>query len=289
VFGYFHADLHPANLFVLPGNAIGYVDFGIVGRLPDAVRDSLTAYSWLLFRGDIDSAVTELMRWLSPTSATDPFEARRQLVKAHEDFYRELTRPSHRRPPTRSTDNPYSRLAVDIMKTIRARQLTLSSSVVPYLKMLVTLGALRHELATNYDLAAQVRRFFTRLLRQRTTQALDPRLALDRAYAGAIRARRALEFVEFLEQQQPTIAATTSSLLGIQRRARNAGRWVVGLGLSALIVGGLLYLVLAYPGNASAMLPGWIPYEGVHYGLLVLLIVLVVALIVRMRNMNRSE
>ena len=71
VFGYFHADLHPANLFVLPGNAIGYVDFGIVGQLPDAVRDSLTAYAWLLFRGDIDSAVTELMRWLSPTSATD--------------------------------------------------------------------------------------------------------------------------------------------------------------------------------------------------------------------------
>ena len=41
VFGYFHADLHPANLFVLPGDAIGYVDFGIVGQLPDRVRDSL--------------------------------------------------------------------------------------------------------------------------------------------------------------------------------------------------------------------------------------------------------
>ena len=35
VFGYFHADLHPANLFVLPGDAIGYVDFGIVGQLPN--------------------------------------------------------------------------------------------------------------------------------------------------------------------------------------------------------------------------------------------------------------
>jgi len=265
------------------------VDFGIVGRLPDAVRESLTAYSWLLFRGDIDSAVTELMRWLSPTSATDPFEARRQLVKAHEDFYRELSRPSNRRPPTRSTDNPYSKLAVDIMKTIRARQLTLSSSVVPYLKMLVTLGALRHELATNYNLAVQVRRFFSRLLRRRATQAVDPRLALDRAYAGAIRARRALEFVEFLEQQQPTIAATTSSLLGIQRRARTAGRWVVGLFVSALVVGGLLYIVLAYPRDTSATLPGWMPYEGVHYGLLTLLVVIVVALIVRMRNMNRPE
>ena len=49
VFGYFHADLHPANLFVLPGDGIGYVDFGIVGQLPNRVRDSLTRYSWLLF------------------------------------------------------------------------------------------------------------------------------------------------------------------------------------------------------------------------------------------------
>ena len=54
VFGYFHADLHPANLFVLPGDAIGYVDFGIVGQLPDSVRESLTRYSWLLFRGEVE-------------------------------------------------------------------------------------------------------------------------------------------------------------------------------------------------------------------------------------------
>src|SRR3954447_24295107 len=69
VFGYFHADLHPANIFVLPGDAIGYVDFGIVGQLPNRIRESLTRYSWLLFRGEIEGAVTELMRWLAPTSA----------------------------------------------------------------------------------------------------------------------------------------------------------------------------------------------------------------------------
>src|SRR4029079_12172173 len=162
---------------------------------------------------------------------------------------------------------------------IRTRQLTLSPSIVPYLKMLVTLGSLRHELATSYDLAAVVRRFFGRLLRQRATQLLDPRQALDRGYVGAIRAQRALEFVEFLEQQQPTIAATTTSLLGIQRRARNIGRRVVGLGLAALAVGALLYLVLAYRSNTEAMLPGWVPYPAVHYGLLALLILIVVLLL----------
>ena len=86
VFGYFHADLHPANLFVLPDDAIGYVDFGIVGQLPNRVRDSLTRYSWLLFRGDVEGAVRELMRWLAPGPATDTKAARRQLIRVHQAF-----------------------------------------------------------------------------------------------------------------------------------------------------------------------------------------------------------
>jgi len=31
--GYFHADPHPGNLLILPGEVIGLIDFGIVGTL----------------------------------------------------------------------------------------------------------------------------------------------------------------------------------------------------------------------------------------------------------------
>ena len=41
------------------------------------------------------------------------------------------------------------RLAVEIMRVIREHHLVLAQSVVAYLKMLVTIGALRHELATS--------------------------------------------------------------------------------------------------------------------------------------------
>ena len=37
--GFFHADLHPGNLFILPNNAAAFVDFGIVGRLDEDTRD----------------------------------------------------------------------------------------------------------------------------------------------------------------------------------------------------------------------------------------------------------
>lgn len=40
--GLFHADPHPGNLFVLPGNVIAPIDFGNVGRLDDEMRNAFT-------------------------------------------------------------------------------------------------------------------------------------------------------------------------------------------------------------------------------------------------------
>jgi ubiquinone biosynthesis protein len=39
--GLFHGDLHGGNLFVLPGNRLGIIDFGIVGRLSERSRGQL--------------------------------------------------------------------------------------------------------------------------------------------------------------------------------------------------------------------------------------------------------
>jgi len=295
VFGFFHADLHPANLFILPGDAIGYVDFGIVGQLPDAVRESLTRYSWLLFRGEVEDAIDELMRWLTPTPATDVPVARQQLVRLHQTFFFELsgfpTSASAAMPgrPERRTENPYSRLAIDILKTIRDNELRLSPSLVAYLKMLVTLGALRHELASEYDLASQVRRFFRRLIRQQATAWLDPRKAMDRLYAGGIRLGRALEFVEFIEAQQPFITAAEDSLFGLRRRMRSARRRLVTLGALALALGAALYVVLADPGGTRRALPKEVPYSLVHYGLLASLVLVLLALVLSVRSLSRPD
>jgi predicted unusual protein kinase regulating ubiquinone biosynthesis (AarF/ABC1/UbiB family) len=295
VFGYFHADLHPANLFVLPGDAIGYVDFGIVGQLPDRVRDSLTRYSWLLFRGEVEGAVRELMRWLAPGPATDAATARWQLVRIHQAFLYDTVAEGSRvtpgapGPTRRATDNPYSRLAVDILETIRVHELSLSSSIVAYLKMLVTLGTLRHQLAVSYDLQANVRRFVRRYARQQGLAWLDPRRTLDRVYAGTARIQRALEFVEFLEAQEPVIVEAQNSLFGFRRRIRNARRRLVSLGMSVLVAGGLLYLVLAFPDETRRVIPREMPYPLLHYGLLALLLVLIVTLVRHVRGLGRDD
>jgi predicted unusual protein kinase regulating ubiquinone biosynthesis (AarF/ABC1/UbiB family) len=296
VFGYFHADLHPANMYILPGNAIGYVDFGMVGELPDNVRESLTRYSWLLFQWDVESAVRELMRWLAPSPTTNAAEARRQLIREHEAFLFEIgalqeggsvsTAPTPALPNGRDPDNPYSRLAVDILQTVRSNNLSLSPSIVAYLRMLMMLGTLRHQLVANYDLPEVARSFFGGLIRLQAESLLDPRLALRRAYGLAYKVERAIEFVEFFEEQQPVIAQLIGVYTGVSARLATLKRRAIGVGLAILVVGAMLYFVLIDPDDARNITPSFLSFDLVHIMLLGLLILLTLVLIDLMRRMT---
>jgi len=42
VHGYFHGDPHPGNVFILPGNVICFIDFGMMGRLSRQDREDFT-------------------------------------------------------------------------------------------------------------------------------------------------------------------------------------------------------------------------------------------------------
>ena len=55
--GRFHADLHPANLFVTPDGRISYLDFGIIGRTAPAQRDAIAQVLAATVYGDADRAL----------------------------------------------------------------------------------------------------------------------------------------------------------------------------------------------------------------------------------------
>jgi ubiquinone biosynthesis protein len=54
VHGFYHADPHPGNLMLMPGNVIGLLDFGMVGRIDDILREDVE--DMLLALGDRDAA-----------------------------------------------------------------------------------------------------------------------------------------------------------------------------------------------------------------------------------------
>ena len=68
-----------------------------------------------------------------------------------------------------------------------------------------------------------------------------------------------------------------------------ARRRLISLGFSVLVVGGVLYIVLAFPGEVRASLPRELPYTWVQLGLLAILILLLFGLINYIRDMGRED
>jgi hypothetical protein len=60
--GFFHADPHPGNFFVMPGNVIGAMDFGMVGHLTDADPLNLVRLYIASVRMDATGVVNQLIR-----------------------------------------------------------------------------------------------------------------------------------------------------------------------------------------------------------------------------------
>ena len=61
--GFVHADPHPGNVYYLPGNRLGIVDFGMVGRLSPHRRDQVVDLLTGLARVDEEPMINVLLDW----------------------------------------------------------------------------------------------------------------------------------------------------------------------------------------------------------------------------------
>ncbi|MBF0506682.1 MAG: AarF/ABC1/UbiB kinase family protein [Nitrospirae bacterium] len=57
--GFFHADPHPGNIIVTPAGAIAFVDFGIVGRVSDEMKETMANTFLALIRKDFDGLIDQ--------------------------------------------------------------------------------------------------------------------------------------------------------------------------------------------------------------------------------------
>jgi ubiquinone biosynthesis protein len=79
--GFFHADLHPGNLLILPGPMIGFIDLGMVGRLDEELRRTLLYYYFALVMGDAENAARYLTAIATPGPNANPAGFRREATE----------------------------------------------------------------------------------------------------------------------------------------------------------------------------------------------------------------
>ncbi|MGO9750643.1 MAG: ABC1 kinase family protein [Solirubrobacteraceae bacterium] len=210
VIGFFHADLHPANLFVLPGSRIGYVDFGIAGRLPANVRESLMLFARRLLRGDVDGAMVELTRWVTPSTRTIQRDAVDELKALARGFLFELR-------ATRETQQSKQALAatyqIALLGAIRRHHMKVDPTILSYVKAVIAMDSITGELSPALDVVRLEMRFFSSFALDAIHDFLKPAELVNTVTDYRYRIDRALDFLEKVTTEERAF----SDILGTAR------------------------------------------------------------------------
>ncbi len=237
VIGLFHADLHPANLLVLPGNRIGYVDFGITGRLPANVRRSLALFARRLLRGDVDGAMVELTRWVTPSTRTVQGDAIDELKELARGFLFEL----------RATQQSRQALAagyqIALLGAIRRHNMTVDPVVLSYVKAVITMDSITTELAPTFDPVKHELRFFSALTLDEVHDSLKPAELVNTVMDYRYRIDRTLDFLDKIITEERAV----TGILG------SAKKWLERLAVVAVLGVLAVWLAERYTGHTRGI------------------------------------
>ena len=87
IHGFFHGDPHPGNILVLPGEVIGFLDFGIVGRLDSKMMEQLDNVIIAIARKDSMRITEELLRISVVDEDADMDELRADMAEFVDRYY----------------------------------------------------------------------------------------------------------------------------------------------------------------------------------------------------------
>jgi len=205
-FGYFHADPHPANLIVLANDAIGYVDFGIVGKLDEEMTGALRYFAQSLFAGHIGKAVDQFMRLLTPSRMTDLGAARSNLIEAMKGYLE-----SERVGPGGFTTNE-TIFEIEMLAIVRKHAMRLEPDAVRYLKAVLTAEAMVRELDPQFDLRAHENRFFGRLMQIEIGETFSLGRAAQWFLDARFQLNRLLESIESVRDTRLQLASVAQTV-----------------------------------------------------------------------------
>jgi ubiquinone biosynthesis protein len=151
--GFFHADLHPANLLCLPGPRAGFIDLGMVGRMQEELRRTMLYYYYSLVNGDAESAARYLSAAAQAGRGSDVAGFRREVAEIARRWRRSAT----------FEDYSLAQLVLDSVRQGAGFGMYFPVELVLMVKALVTFEAVGHLLLPGFDVAEVSRRHVRRI------------------------------------------------------------------------------------------------------------------------------
>ncbi len=236
--GFFHADPHPGNVFWLPGDRLGLIDFGMVGRLSEARRQQMVDLFDGLVQRDAGPVAEVLLDW-TVDDHVDADAVTRQVEEFIDHYHGVPLKELH-----------LGRMMGEITTLLRDHRVALPPDLALMVKVLVTLEGMGRRLDPEFDMASEAEPFLQRVMLARYSP-----LALAR------RGRRVAGDSLALLASLPT---GLKQLLRMARRGRmnvnldverlekfgqriehSVNRLVVGVLIAALIVGSSIVMTVS--------------------------------------------
>ncbi len=154
--GCFHADPHPGNILIQDGNAICFLDFGMVGRLSQKMRDNISQLLISLINRDYDDLARELIYIGEPIQEIDLDRFSMALMDTLDPYHGVALKQVD-----------LGLLISNIMGLLVEFQLKLPGNYAMMLKALISIESLAKVLDPSFDLVEEARPFVQELVLDR--------------------------------------------------------------------------------------------------------------------------
>ncbi|MCI0495872.1 AarF/ABC1/UbiB kinase family protein [candidate division KSB1 bacterium] len=154
-YGFFHADPHPGNIFVLKNNILAPIDFGMVGRLDEQTKNYLRSLLSAIVEKDID----RIIKIFIDAEVLDERNDTRSLRLDLNDFI-----DTYMGIPLYQLE--IEKLFGDLVDVLRRHRISLMTDVVLMAKALATIEALGRSLDPEFNIMTLIEPYATKLMLQ---------------------------------------------------------------------------------------------------------------------------
>ncbi|MDA8239306.1 MAG: AarF/ABC1/UbiB kinase family protein [Nitrospiraceae bacterium] len=275
--GFFHADPHPGNFFVLPHEVIGLIDYGMVGRLDDALRQAILRLFLALTHQDANRLAEEFMALGFARGPLRRHSLKRDLDHFIQQFYDKPLK-----------DVVSSKGYNELFAIAYRHRLQLPSDLIMLFKVIAMSEGLGAQLDPEFRLLEFAGPYFERFwLKGHSLGAQTKRIVEGTRELTALGldlpayVRRMMGRIERGEMTSVTRLEGWEETLREVRRATN--RISASILTASLVIGLGLLMLIYHP-------PGWKEYGGWIFGLLFVLVCLFgLGLLWRIRRPGRKE
>jgi ubiquinone biosynthesis protein len=232
--GFFHADPHPGNIILLPGNVIGLLDFGMVGRIDERLREQIEDMLMAIVQHDVPL----LVRIVKQIGRAPPQLDEAGLANDVADFVGHYATQNLERFPVGAALS-------DMMEIMRRYGIMLPTTVAMLIKTLVTLEGTAKLLSPRFSLMEVMQPFHRGMMLRRLSPARQAK-KLRRLYMEVEQLVEVLpqRVIQILEQVQDGKFDVHLDHRGL---GPSVNRLVLGMLASALFVGSSFLLSYQVP------------------------------------------